>query len=225
MPPARSAWKRRRARGSLAAPGESGSPRGTDAQGTRALMRVFIACLGTETNTFSSLPTGEQTYRDTAVFDGDATRHAPNPFSLPLHIWRERAEAEGTRGHRGPMRLRAAGGADDPPRLRGLSRPHPRAGRGRAAARPGAGQHARRDGGGGLRRLRGGPAGPAPRGRRSRHGDRRRARPALPHHAAHAGGRDGAHHLQGVSPRRYRRAGGRPVPALPRRGSRAHPRP
>ena len=60
-------------------------------------MRVFIACLGTETNTFSSLPTGEQTYRDTAVFDSDATRHAPNPFSLPLHIWRERAEAEGHR--------------------------------------------------------------------------------------------------------------------------------
>ena len=58
-------------------------------------MRVFIACLGTETNTFSSLPTGEQTYRDTAVFDGDATRHAPNPFSLPMHIWRKRAEAEG----------------------------------------------------------------------------------------------------------------------------------
>ena len=58
-------------------------------------MRVFIACLGTETNTFSSLPTGEQTYRDTAYFDGDATRQAPTPFSLPLHIWRERAEAEG----------------------------------------------------------------------------------------------------------------------------------
>ena len=58
-------------------------------------MRVFIACLGTETNTFSSLPTGEQTYRDTAVFDGDATRHEPSPFSLPLHIWRERAEEQG----------------------------------------------------------------------------------------------------------------------------------
>ena len=41
-------------------------------------MRVFIACLGTETNTFSSLPTGEQTYLDTAYFDGDATRHAPH---------------------------------------------------------------------------------------------------------------------------------------------------
>ena len=58
-------------------------------------MRVFIACLGTETNTFSSLPTGEQTYRDTAVFDGDATRHEPSPFSLPLHIWRRRAEEQG----------------------------------------------------------------------------------------------------------------------------------
>ena len=63
-------------------------------------MRVFIACLGTETNTFSSLPTGEQTYRDTAVFDGDATRHEPNPFSLPLHIWRKRAEETATRSSR-----------------------------------------------------------------------------------------------------------------------------
>ncbi len=58
-------------------------------------MRVFIACLGTETNTFSSLPTGEQTYRDTALFDGDATRHEPTPFSQPLHIWRARAEEQG----------------------------------------------------------------------------------------------------------------------------------
>ena len=58
-------------------------------------MRVFIACLGTETNTFSSLPTGERTYRDTSYFDGDATRQAPTPFSLPLHIWRECAGAEG----------------------------------------------------------------------------------------------------------------------------------
>ena len=58
-------------------------------------MRVFIACLGTETNTFSSLPTGEKTFRDTACFDGDATGRPPTAFSLPLHIWRERAEAEG----------------------------------------------------------------------------------------------------------------------------------
>ena len=58
-------------------------------------MRVFIACLGTETNTFSSLPTGERTFGDTALFDGDATRHPPTPFSLPLHIWRAQAEAKG----------------------------------------------------------------------------------------------------------------------------------
>ena len=80
-------------------------------------MRVFIACLGTETNTFSSLPTGEQTYRDTTYFDGDATRQAPTPFSLPLHIWRERARSRGTCGYRRPLRLRPAGGAYDPPRL------------------------------------------------------------------------------------------------------------
>ena len=53
-------------------------------------MRVFIACLGTETNTFSSLPTGEQTYRDTAVFDSDATRHAPRSRHLPAHLARAR---------------------------------------------------------------------------------------------------------------------------------------
>ncbi len=58
-------------------------------------MRVFIACLGTETNTFSSLPTGEQTFRDTSYFEGDATRHAPTPFTQPLHIWRKRAEERG----------------------------------------------------------------------------------------------------------------------------------
>ena len=58
-------------------------------------MRVFIACLGTETNTFSSLPTGERTFRDTAYFEDDATRHAPTPFTQPLHVWRARAEERG----------------------------------------------------------------------------------------------------------------------------------
>ena len=122
------------------------------------------------------------------------------------------------RGRRGPLRLRSAGRADDPPRLRGLSRPNPRAGHGRAAARLRARQHARRHGGGGLRRLRGRPAGPPARDHRSGHGARRRARPPLPHHAADAGGGDGAHHLQGVSPHRHRRAGGGSVPALSRGG-------
>ena len=58
-------------------------------------MKFFIACLGTETNTFSSLPTGEETYHDTTYFDGDATRHPPSPFTQALHKWRELAEAKG----------------------------------------------------------------------------------------------------------------------------------
>ena len=113
-------------------------------------MRVFIACLGTETNTFSSLPTGEQTYRDTAVFDGDATRHAPNPFSLPLLIWRERAEAEGHEVVEGLCAFAQPAGRTIRRVYEGYRDRILEQGRGRAAARPGAGQHARRHGGGGL---------------------------------------------------------------------------
>ena len=60
-------------------------------------MRVFIASLGTETNTFSPLPTGWDTFRDTMLFrDGDkATDHEPMLFSEPLHVWRRQAEARG----------------------------------------------------------------------------------------------------------------------------------
>ncbi len=55
-------------------------------------MKVFIACLGTETNTFSNLPTGWTTFEETMLFYGDATDNEPNTFSLPLHIWRKRSE-------------------------------------------------------------------------------------------------------------------------------------
>ena len=60
-------------------------------------MRVFIASLGTETNTFSPLPTGWETFRDTMLFhDGDkATDHEPLLFSEPLHVWRREAETRG----------------------------------------------------------------------------------------------------------------------------------
>ena len=57
-------------------------------------MKVFIACLGTETNTFSSMPTGMRTFEDTMVFRGDATRHPATTFSLPLHVWRHAAEEQ-----------------------------------------------------------------------------------------------------------------------------------
>ncbi len=56
-------------------------------------MKTFIACLGTETNSFSSMPTGMQTFRDSMFFEGDATQHPPGTFSLPLHVWKQKAEA------------------------------------------------------------------------------------------------------------------------------------
>lgn len=57
-------------------------------------MKVFIACLGTETNTFSPLPTGEQGFAEWMLFHGDATRRPENLFSGPLHVWRRAAEAQ-----------------------------------------------------------------------------------------------------------------------------------
>jgi microcystin degradation protein MlrC len=56
-------------------------------------MKVFIACLGTETNTFSPMPTGAETFAETMVFHGDATQHTENLFSGPLTVWRRAAEA------------------------------------------------------------------------------------------------------------------------------------
>ena len=58
-------------------------------------MKMFMACLGTETNTFSPMPTGHQTFAETMLYHGDATAHEPSLFSAPLHVWREAAEAEG----------------------------------------------------------------------------------------------------------------------------------
>jgi microcystin degradation protein MlrC len=56
-------------------------------------MNVFIATLGTETNTFCPFPTGYRTFG--RIFHGDATRHTMNLFSAPLHVWRRRAEERG----------------------------------------------------------------------------------------------------------------------------------
>jgi len=57
--------------------------------------RTFISCLGTETNTFSPIPTGLPTYQDTMLFRGDATAHPATFYSGPLHVWRREAEARG----------------------------------------------------------------------------------------------------------------------------------
>ena len=57
--------------------------------------RTFIACLGTETNTFSPIPTGLATFADTMLHRGDATAHPAVLYSDPLHVWRAAAEARG----------------------------------------------------------------------------------------------------------------------------------
>ena len=58
-------------------------------------MKVFIACLGTETNTFVPFPTGRRNFESFGVCHGDVTKSPRNLFSAPLHVWRERAEARG----------------------------------------------------------------------------------------------------------------------------------
>lgn len=58
-------------------------------------MKIFIAGLSTETNSFSPLPTGALGFEEAGVFHGDATRHPLEYTTAPLHIWRELAEARG----------------------------------------------------------------------------------------------------------------------------------
>jgi microcystin degradation protein MlrC len=58
------------------------------------MLRTFIAALGTETNTFSALPAGRETFEETMLFDGDATAHPPRLFSEPLHVWRRMTEQQ-----------------------------------------------------------------------------------------------------------------------------------
>ncbi|WP_209428086.1 M81 family metallopeptidase [Pararhodobacter sp. SW119] len=58
-------------------------------------MKLFIASLATETNSFSPLPTGMAGFEEGGLFHGDATRHPVSYWTGALHLWRERAEARG----------------------------------------------------------------------------------------------------------------------------------
>ena len=58
-------------------------------------MKIFIACLGTETNSFAPFPTGRRNFEESRVFHGDVTRRTPSLFSAPMHVWRRRAEERG----------------------------------------------------------------------------------------------------------------------------------
>ncbi len=59
------------------------------------MTKIFTACLGTETNTFASIPTGHQLFEDTCLFrKGSYGKNVPM-FGAPLAVWRQRAEAKG----------------------------------------------------------------------------------------------------------------------------------
>jgi microcystin degradation protein MlrC len=58
-------------------------------------MRVFIAALDTETNTFAPLPTGALAFAEGFVAHGNATALPENYCSAQLYVWRWRAEALG----------------------------------------------------------------------------------------------------------------------------------
>lgn len=61
----------------------------------RAATRLFMACLSTETNTFSPVPTGLAGFEAYSLHHGTASRVAPNLMTESLHLWRARAEALG----------------------------------------------------------------------------------------------------------------------------------
>ncbi len=57
--------------------------------------RIFTACLGTETNSFSPIPTGLKLFSDTMLVRDGNFGDDVNLFGLPLITWRKRAQALG----------------------------------------------------------------------------------------------------------------------------------
>ena len=58
-------------------------------------MKLFIATLATETNTFSPLPTGRAAFVEREFFRDDGSRQPPRLGNIPLIEWRRMGEAEG----------------------------------------------------------------------------------------------------------------------------------
>ena len=58
-------------------------------------MRIYIACLSTETNSLSPLPTRLADFEAFYLRRGTATADPPNLMTESLHLWRARAEALG----------------------------------------------------------------------------------------------------------------------------------
>jgi len=59
-------------------------------------MKLFMATLGTETNTFSPIPTARSGFADTLPhLDRDATSQPPNLFTETMHVWPRRPARTG----------------------------------------------------------------------------------------------------------------------------------
>ncbi len=63
-------------------------------------MKLFIAGLATETNSFSPIPTGRLAFEESQV-TRQATQEPPNLFSAPMHEWRRMGEDLGWEVHEG----------------------------------------------------------------------------------------------------------------------------
>jgi len=57
--------------------------------------RIFTACLGTETNSFSPIPTGMSIYQQTMLVRGGQHGDRPGLFAVPLIRWKQQAQALG----------------------------------------------------------------------------------------------------------------------------------
>lgn len=58
-------------------------------------MKLFMAALATETNTFSPIPSGRTAFHGREYFRGDGSLHPPRLGNVPLIEWRRLAEADG----------------------------------------------------------------------------------------------------------------------------------
>ncbi|MBM3599128.1 MAG: M81 family metallopeptidase [Alphaproteobacteria bacterium] len=58
-------------------------------------MRIFTACLGTETNTFAPMPTGRRLFEETCFIEGGTKGKPPSLFAQPMVVAREEAEKRG----------------------------------------------------------------------------------------------------------------------------------
>ena len=61
------------------------------------MTKIFTATLGTETNTFSALPTGMRLFEETCLFRKRSYGDKTPMFGAPLEVWRRMGEVKGWR--------------------------------------------------------------------------------------------------------------------------------